>query len=102
MIRMIRNEGRTTPIVVCDNCKEPITDSEMAMAIWKQPDVDGTQAEVFHLHKGPCDRAFKAVIGDPNPWQELTKHLHYLCSNVGLSPEKLLKEEAIEQEIGTL
>jgi len=56
-IKMYRINNDYLPLLCCDECGEPITDTGMGLAIWirKNEDIEAP-VEVFVVHKGNCDR----------------------------------------------
>lgn len=61
--------------------------------VWYGPQIgEGEHQKFLTLHKGDCDRAYKAE-GHPDSggWSELSHFLFRLCANAGMS--KLFRKQ---------
>jgi hypothetical protein len=92
MIEMHRIKGRYCPVILCDACRERITDYHRAHILF-----DGAQeaGQVYHVHKGACNKAIERQIraaGGADFWDSLDEHLYRLAFNVGLKWEKDAKK----------
>ena len=56
MIKMSLVDGRSIPCFCCDECKQPITDVQGALALWIKSEDPASSANVYVVHKGTCDR----------------------------------------------
>ena len=80
MIGILKQQGRYSPVVICNECGEVIDDAFQAMEICSNAP-EGASAESFHVHKGRCDHALsKRVEGLSGP-EELAVHLLELLKN---------------------
>ncbi len=87
MIRVVRINELYCPVVICDWCKERITDYKMAAVV---SDFNLTDAQCHHVHKGKCHDLAETMLGiGASPgWEEMGAHLIDLAANVGLEVEK--------------
>lgn len=95
MIKVLYDDGRYAPIMICDVCGERIEDAKNGAAVSNSdPEVlsDGDAVEVKHTHKGDChDEADQHLReqGIHPGWNSLTTHLMQVLHNTGLSPKDL-------------
>src|SRR6266404_5979226 len=90
MIRIIKKQGESCPIIKCDICQEAITDASNAAALDLSMEYnEGAESEVLHVHKGKCDEEAKRRFGRFLPWTELSDHLIWVAHNADLSPAKM-------------
>ena len=94
MIQCLASKGSTIPLILCDVCSKPITDASMAIVVFDEPQLEGNYDEFVFLHKGACDDEHKGGRIRTEGWMELKFFLADICSNAGLSGEKLA--EAVE------
>lgn len=96
MIKILRLNGKSAPVLVCDVCGSRIEDAKNAAAVnnFNSETVsDGDLLDVIYTHKGKCHNRAESlmtargvgVVG----WLELQHHLVDLIHNVGLSPVEL-------------
>ena len=69
------------PVIMCDECKQRITDVYMALVTWDVVE-PGQCSKAYYLHKPECDQRFNA--GKARPFQELHEHLKRLAEGLGL------------------
>jgi hypothetical protein len=84
MITFIRINGRSCPLVFCDQCGKQITEPRLGMVLFSD-DIgeEGEQCKPIFLHKGECDE--KAKRGrESNGWIELTSFAKQLAYNCGI------------------
>ncbi|MEA5420778.1 hypothetical protein VB712_16215 [Spirulina sp. CCNP1310] len=86
MIKVFKEGNVTVPMFVCDICNKPITDGEMAVAVFQNlPLLDGIEtAEVLHAHKGRCHDVAEKRLGKTAGFDELTNHCRYLLNNASI------------------
>jgi hypothetical protein len=80
MIEIHFIKGRHWPLVLCDACRERITDCHKAHILWNG---DIESGPVYHVHKGACNRAIEQKIRDDGGhdfWDSLDEHLVGVCS----------------------
>ena len=94
----IQNSG---PIIVCDICGKQITDAKMASAVMpdskKYPSGNG---RVLHVHKENCQAKVDIQEGTSVNWDELTRHIRQLITNVKLTLTELEKEDQEDRYFG--
>jgi hypothetical protein len=82
------------PVMVCDWCKQKITNGNRAMFKFRY--AEGTATPTFEsivvLHKGDCDQAHTRKTGMDTPWNEATQLMGQLINNMGISWAYLIKE----------
>jgi hypothetical protein len=78
--------GITAPIIVCDHCREEITNCRAANLLWLYEEPQ----RQYHVHKA-CDRAFESALARERgkdwllvPWIPLDRFLDYIGHNAGL------------------
>lgn len=65
MMKIVYKGGQACPIVVCDWCKDEITDAlqgtyAYVMGVGTYPDMEyPAESEIFHVHNGVCYRSFE-------------------------------------------
>ncbi|MHB1299672.1 MAG: hypothetical protein ACYCY8_02230 [Burkholderiales bacterium] len=99
MIEIVQIDGRACPKIFCDSCGEEIADAKAAGAVvYINLMPDGDKSSIAYVHKnfvkGDCmKRAEEAVRskGKEPGWAELTEHLAYLISNVGMTSKDVEK-----------
>lgn len=91
MIAIRQKDGRSASVIICDVCKEIITDSGMALARFSRDIEEGKVGPVRYCHKGRCDQA--AEKPDMESSVNLNDHLMDTCHNVGLTLEKMKEAE---------
>ncbi|PTQ86087.1 hypothetical protein [Nitrosomonas ureae] len=82
--------------IVCDACREEITNVRNALAIFRNFMNDGEKSKVLHVHKnnvkGDCTKKAEDYIRSKD-WEsgsmELGEHLANLIHNIGMSPEDI-------------
>jgi hypothetical protein len=105
MLKVMRKNARTAPMLYCDACGSWIDDAGMAAAVFSNMDDDGETKEVALVHKGACHDKTEEVLlkkGLSVGWQELSRYLGDLLHNTGLSIEKLKKIDEDDQMFGRL
>jgi len=80
MIAILKKDGVYAPVILCDECGQPIADAFNALALSSSAP-EGKTAEVHHVHKGPCDDAVSARLGGMHGSEELLVHLVQLLKN---------------------
>jgi len=88
MIEIHFEKGRHWPLVICDTCRERITDHKTAHVLWNGS-ADATP--VYHVHKGACNDAIEGKIraeGGHDYWESLDTHLSRLAHNIGIKTPK--------------
>jgi hypothetical protein len=80
MVAIHKQNGRYSPVVVCDYCGEVIDDALAAMEVSSRVP-DGATAQAMHVHKGACDQALSAKLGGLDGSAELFDHLLELLRN---------------------
>lgn len=105
MIKVVLEEGRLVPAIICDICHSRITDAMKAAAVnGSMLNVDEEVPDrVLHVHKGKCHDTAEAQLGTPDSpagWEELSTHLYFLCYNVGLTPDWFEKRDKTFEEFG--
>src|SRR5262249_8429941 len=88
--------GKTVPKIICDSCGKEISNAKAAAIVFKnfmEPDEKTTG---LFVHKdfvgGNCLSVAEAKIrsqGARSGWLELSQHLAYVVSNVGLTAEDI-------------
>ena len=80
MIKMLKKKGRSLPIVICDQCGEAIEHVEDGIIVYSDSQ-EGETSQIFHLHRGECDRIFKLQT-PTSAWDDLDLFLARLLLNV--------------------
>jgi hypothetical protein len=91
MISVLFSEGRSIPVVVCEQCGKPIRNAALGMVAYAEHEEGGQYIEFASLHKRECDEAYKGGSHRPGGWVELSHFLIRLCANAGMGPEELHK-----------
>ena len=87
MIQLRVEEGRTFLEVICDACKESITDADMAMVRFRLSHEDGAHtSELVFCHKNKCDESLDQIRPEDG-WWELRHFLFRLATNAGMDIE---------------
>jgi len=97
MIQVLWKDNRSIPLVVCDECREPIANAGLAMVAYESDNGDGTYRELAFLHKGACDEGFKGGRNRDGGWVELRHFLVNLCHNAGMPAGGESMAQAIEE-----
>jgi hypothetical protein len=101
MIGNLRKDGTNAPMIVCDVCRERITDFQMGAAVFPLGTPNGHISPVLHAHKRTCHDAADAQVreqGGTPGWDELRDHVRWLAANCGLTPATLADDER-EREV---
>lgn len=98
MIGISTAEGRDRPVVVCDVCKEQITDSARANVFFERAE-NGHSDKLWFCHQGKCDEILKPTVKS-NPFINLDRVLTFLCSNSGLRPERMIEISKLNEQFG--
>jgi hypothetical protein len=98
-IRLLYSGGRYVPIIARDACGQRIEDFRLAMEINNAVELpeEGKMTNVFHVHKGACDRALEDKLGGITGSSELGAHLFMLAYNVRLRQKDF---ERLDEERG--
>ena len=88
MIVVKYSKGRYCPMVLCDVCKEPITDAGMAAVVQEPTNEPEAILKIQHVHKRACHNTAEAAM-HATGWEELETHLAQLCWNVGFTPKAM-------------
>jgi hypothetical protein len=80
MIAVLKKNGNYNPVILCDHCGKIIDDAMGANQLSSSAP-EGATAQAFHVHKGECDRAMCARLGDLTGSEELSVHLIELIRN---------------------
>lgn len=93
MIKVIRKDAITHPIIVCDACGNRIEDIRLAAAVYPYSQGDDETTGVLHAHKGSClDQAEEKLGGVASTsWHELEDHLIWLVTGAGMTMRDLAK-----------
>lgn len=88
VIKRINGEDLFCPIIICDFCKEEISDAKNGNAQWMSGE-SGTVADdnrLFFTHK-QCCRAFESTRGGRSlwMWESLSKAVFQLAMNLNLN-----------------
>jgi hypothetical protein len=108
-IKTYRINNDYLPMLCCDECGEPITDTGMALAIWinKNDDLEAP-VEVFVVHKGNCDRSkSKKLRSSYGPEQhevseELNRHIVKLLENTNMVKVESVKGDEVKYDTRVL
>ncbi len=93
MLKIVLLQGGRGPVLSCDVCNEVITDHKSAIAVYPGMVTEGSMASCYHVHKDQCGSVLTARLGKKTSWQDLRRHLQYLCHNLGLSHDDLREDE---------
>ena len=85
------------PVILCEACREQITETELGMVFLERLN-DGISTRMWFAHKGDCDNQLKATVGADSPWIELYSFLTQLCFNSGLTLKTISEEYQVMQE----
>ena len=102
------SRGWHVPQIICDGCKQPITNYSAAMVVYALAEDEDGLSEVYHSHKDEaCQYSVRQAAGHhrwSGPWDELADHLVLLAVHAGLLPgdftqryEYLLEREMIPE-----
>jgi hypothetical protein len=95
MIRAQRTAAAVAAVIICDVCRQRITDSSSGAVHYRGDSGADGFCDVFHVHKGACQARAEAQHGQPSrPWHELIEHLNELRRNSGTSFKALVLREA--------
>lgn len=90
------------PQIICDTCNRSIEFSNgdgakrtrpEIIAIWSLAPGEGVRRRVLHVHKGKCDATARRFMKEPVAFEELPRHLIYLCRNANFPPAQLALAE---------
>lgn len=106
MEKVLHKDDKLIPILICDHCGERIEDAGNANCLLEEdrpyPD-DGETTDVYHVHKGECDRALSAELSEGGAGHsELETHLWRLCHNSGLPSDRIKEVEDRDAILGNL
>lgn len=106
MIRVQYKDGKYAVVLICDTCEQRITNACQANAIHHRGKADENGLlEVFHVHKGYCDLKLENKIKGNELFvssEELTTHLVRLIHNCGFPVDKLIEQNQLLKEMGSL
>lgn len=105
MLKVMRKDGRTVPMLCCDACGAWIDDAGLGAAVFASLGEDGDTKEVALVHKRTCHDKTEAALrakGLSVGWQELSRYLADALHNTGLPLEQLQKMQADDQQFGRL
>jgi len=96
MIELVSIDGLTVPKIFCDSCGEEISNAKQAAVVFSNFKGNTQKVDVAYVHKnfvkGNCMTEAEESIrskGEQPGWSELSEHLAYLVSNVGMSPKDI-------------
>jgi hypothetical protein len=96
MLELVSIDGRTVPKIFCDSCGEEISNAKEAAVVFRNFMLNSQRTGLTYVHKdfakGNClTKAQEAILekGEQPGWSELSEHLAYLVSNVGMSPNDI-------------
>jgi hypothetical protein len=97
MVKVLWENDRSIPLVICDKCSEPIRDAAMGMVAYSPNQAEGTYRALAFLHKGRCDETYEGGRSREGGWVELSHFLLNLCHNTGMPAGGELMKLALEQ-----
>ncbi|EKD97752.1 MAG: hypothetical protein ACD_23C00751G0014 [uncultured bacterium] len=105
MLKVMRKNDRTVPMLCCDACGSWIDDAGAGAAVFASLEEDGDTKEVALVHKGACHDKTEAALrakGLSVGWQELSRYLVDALHNTNLPFQKLQQMEDDDQQFGRL
>jgi hypothetical protein len=106
MLKVLRREGRVTPLICCDVCGAWIDDAEFGAVVYPHLDfLEGSTQDVQIVHKGACHDAAEAKLATAETgvaWLELKSWLADAVHNSGVTPGKIAEMRADEDKFGRL
>lgn len=99
MIELVSIDGLTVPKIFCGTCGEEISNAKHAAVVFSNFMGNTERTGVTYVHKnfvvGSCMTQAEELIrakGEQPGWAELSEHLAYLISNVGMGPTDIEKK----------
>lgn len=99
MIKLVSIDGQTVPKIFCDSCGEEISNAKQAVIVFRIFMENSQSMDGVYVHKnfvmGNCMTKAEELIhskGEQHGWAELSEHLAYLVSNVGMTPKDIEKK----------
>jgi hypothetical protein len=86
MIYVRRLGAMTSPVVVCDICKQAIVDVGSGVAVYPAGKQDGELTGLFYVHKGECQAAAIELLkanAESADCTDLGEHLRLLVAGLG-------------------
>lgn len=108
MIKMSLVNGRSIPCFCCDECKQPITDAQGALALWINSDDPDNPANVYIVHKGVCDQLATeklrklTLFSQPEYTQELSTILIQLLLSIKMISASAKTDGTYEYDLTAL
>lgn len=105
MLKVMRKDGRTVPLLCCDVCGSWIDDAGLAAAVFPLLGPQGDTKAVQLVHKGVCHDKAEAALraqGLGTGWHELKRYLPDALHNAGLTLEALQQMQADDEQFGRL
>ncbi len=94
MIKLVSIDGLTVPKIFCGSCGEEISNAKQAAVVFSNFMENSQSTDEVYVHKnfvmGNCMTKAEEPIrskGEQPGWPELSEHLAYLVSNVGMAPK---------------
>ena len=105
MLKVMRKDDRTVPLLCCATCGSWIDDAGLGAAVFASLGDHGDTTEVALVHKGACHDKAEAALrakGLSVGWLELRRYLADALYNAGLTPARLQQMQADDEEFGRL
>lgn len=105
MLKVMRKNDRTVPLLCCAVCGSWIDDAGLGAALFSSLGGDGDTKEVVLVHKGACHDGAEASLrskGLQTGWLELRRYLADAAHNAGLTLEVLQRMQADDEQFGRL
>lgn len=88
--------GMNVPQVICSSCGQAITDAKKAAVVFENFSAEGQSVDLSYVHKNfvgnnclsQAEQKIRAT-GKQSGWEELSTHMAYIVSNVGLNEKDI-------------